>query len=165
MYVSDVVTNVIGNLMDKKPIGMDIFRPKSSWLDYGAAALSGAFAAGSAGRVGQTLFNAFLSGMTYIADAKDEVSVGGLLLSVSAGALSGFGGGDGVNGQRLRNVWKYSDDVIKNTVSPKKASQYAYKKVRCLVDAGRGIRNFVAVGTGVSAGKYVLSSVYRRACM
>lgn len=112
-----------------------------------------------------SFFNAFLSGMTYIADTKDEVSVGGLLLSVSAGALSGFWGGDGVDGQRLRNVWKYSDDVIKNTVSTKKASQYAYKKAMCIVKAGKGIGIFVAVGMGVSAGKYVLSSAYRRACM
>jgi len=122
-YVSDVVTNVVSG-----ETGWNILKPRSSVVDYIAAGASGAIAATGIGVVGAKLANAAIEGTAYVANqliAGEEVNKAQLATKM---VYSFVTSSKGINGSKLRGVYKRSNQVLKTAVSPKKIAMYTAKK-------------------------------------
>lgn len=124
-YVSDVVSNLAsGDSLSEALI------PTSSAVDYIAAAASGALAASGVGAVGSAIANAAIDGLAYAVNCGiegEKIDEAELLFTVAASALTA---GEGIDGAKLRGVYKYSKEVLKTAVSPKKISMYTAKKAK-----------------------------------
>ena len=126
-YIFDVVTS-----LKNGESFADALKPKSTWADYGAAALSGALAASGVGIVGSVIGNAAIGGVQYLANCEikgDAISSEDFAASIVIGGVSGLAGGKGANGKGLRGVYKRSSEVLRTTASPKKIAMYTAKKV------------------------------------
>ena len=124
-YICDVAQNVI----EGKPLA-EVFKPTSSWVDYGAAALSGALAATGIGTVASIAANAAIGGGSYLANCGIKGEKANLIdfgLSTFNGALAGRIGGKGADGKRMLGAVKRSKEVLKTAVSPKKVGMYTEK--------------------------------------
>ena len=133
--------DVIANFADKKSF-TEAFKPTSTFADYGAAALSGALAATGISAGASIIANAAISGVTYLANCRyKEVKATkkDFAVSVAVGAASGFVGGSGANGKKLRGVYSRSKQVINSTKSVKKQIMYRAKV--------SGIKKSVIVGS------------------
>ena len=133
--------DVIANFADKKSF-TEAFKPTSTFADYGAAALSGALAATGISAGASIIANAAIRGVTYLANCRyKEVKATkkDFAVSVAVGAASGFVGGSGANGKKLRGVYSRSKQVINSTKSVKKQIMYRAKV--------SGIKKSVIVGS------------------
>ena len=121
-YASDVVSNLVSG----KSLGESLTQT-SSWVDYLAAAASGALAASGVGVVGSKIINTAIEGTAYVANCiiNDE-EINSLELTVTMG-LSFFTSKKGVNGANLRGVYNRSKQVIKTTNSLQRAAKYLSK--------------------------------------
>ena len=122
-YVSDVVENVVSGQR-----GWDAFKPKSSVVDYVASAASGALAATGIGALGSKLANSAISGAAYAANqliAGEEVNTAEMAQAMISSAITS---GAGINGKKLRAVYKRSNQVLATAVSSKKIAMYTAKK-------------------------------------
>ena len=146
-YVSDVVTNVVSG-----ETGWNILRPRSSVVDYIAAGASGAIAATGIGVVGAKLANAAIEGVAYAANqliAGEEVNKAQLATKMVYSFLTSK---KGINGSKLRGVYKRSNQVLKTAVSPKKIAMYTEK-----IDSVRETVTTYILGTfkgGFNSGVY-----------
>ena len=145
-YVSDVITSCC----EGKSFA-EALKPTSSWVDYGAAALSGALAATGVGIGASVALNAAISGTAYLANCSlngVEATPLDFALTTGIGALSGLVGGSGANGAKLRGVVKTSKAVLATAVSAKKVAQYSAKIAACkaiaVVSASRTIGSVLA---------------------
>ena len=117
-YVSDVAISLFEGESFSEALKF-----RSSWADYGSAALSGALAASGIGLGAAIAANAALGGATYLANCAIEGADANMLdfgLATGIGALSGAIGGKGANGAKLRGIWKTSKTTLQTAVSPKK---------------------------------------------
>ena len=124
-YICDVATN----LLEGRTL-LESLTPTSSWVDYGAAAVSGALAASGIGAVASIVGNAALSGTAYLMNCSinDEPTESVDFISATiSGAISGAVGGKGANGKELRGVVRRSKEVIKSSVSQSKIAKYTLK--------------------------------------
>lgn len=124
-YFSDVVTN----LADGQSFAESL-KPRSSLVDYGSAAISGALAASSICLKGAVLANAVLGGVTYMANCiveNEDVNLIDLGVATGIGALAGRIGGSGANGKKLKGIFDTSKTILKTAVSPKKIAMYTAK--------------------------------------
>ena len=144
-YVSDVVYNLASG-----ESFLEALTPSSSGFDYLAAAASGALSATGIGTVASAITNAAIDGLAYAANCligEDEFNSDKLLLTMVAG---GIGAGKGVDGANLRGVYKYSTEVLKTAVSPKKIAAYTAKKINVVktvaVEIGKTLLDGVADG-------------------
>ena len=151
--------DVIANFADKKSF-TEAFKPTSTFADYGAAALSGALAATGISAGASIIANAAISGVTYLANCrykKVKATKKDFAVSVAVGAASGFVGGSGANGKKLRGVYSRSKQVINSTKSVKKQIMYRAKV--------SGIKKSVIVGsvrTVLSGFTSNISNFFRR---
>lgn len=116
-YASDVVTNLV-----EGESFAEALKPTSTWTDYGAAALSGALAATGVGLGVSVAANAAISGTAYLANcsvAGEDANIVDFGLATGTGIVSGFVGGSGVNGAKLRGIAKTSKEILKTAVSPR----------------------------------------------
>ena len=123
--------------------------PRSSIVDYGVAAASGAFAATGIGTGASIAANAALSGTAYILDCElegENVDTGRLAFSIVVGIAAGAIGGPGADGAKLMGVVKTSRNVLKTAVSPKKIAMYSAKI------AASGKATFVSTIRTITAG-------------
>lgn len=122
----------------------------SSWADYGAAALSGALAASGVGVIGSIAGNAGISSMNYLTNCEIEGKKGtaeGLLASATIGGLTGYAGGKGANGAKLRGIYSRANEVLDRVVSPKRIAQYTAKKTVVKMTVAK--ESFKTMGIGV----------------
>ena len=120
-------------------------------IDAISGAASGALAASGVGLLGQVVSNGTISGITYMARCdvtKTKMSTSELMKSIAVGAVSGFIGGKGADGNRLIGVYNTSKQVLKTAVSPKKISLYQGKISKCKTDAFK------------SAARSILASIF-----
>ena len=126
----------------------DALKPTSTWVDYGAAALSGAFAATSIGLGTSVVVNAAISSVTYITNSaisNEAVSVAGIVESAVVGAGAGVIGGKGANAKNLQGVVKTSKEVLKTAVSTKKIAMYEKKIISVKKETAASVaRTFLA---------------------
>ena len=156
-YVSDVVTS----LAEGKPLG-EALKPTSSWADYGSAAISGALSASGIGHVGSVVANAALSGATYLANCAisgEEVNSLDFLMTTTIGGISGFIGGSGADGKKLRGVYGTAKDVLKTAVSPKKQLMYMAKKTAVKKAVAMGVARTVTAGLTANAANYARKKI------
>ncbi|MGN0799389.1 MAG: RHS repeat-associated core domain-containing protein [Christensenellales bacterium] len=126
-YIADVASN----LASGKSFGESL-KPTSSWVEYTAAAASGALAASGVGLMGSIVGNAAISGTAYFANcdiANEEPTWAGFGVAVGSGIVSGLVGGKGANGNKLRGIYRTSKDILKTAVSAKKIAMYTTKIV------------------------------------
>lgn len=124
-YISDIAINLINGKTFTEAL-----RPTSSWVDYSAAALSGALAATGIGLAASVGANAAIGGATYLANCAvqgEDANIIDFTLATGTGALSGAVGGSGADGANLRGVVKTSKTILKTAVSPKKIAMYSAK--------------------------------------
>lgn len=143
-YVSDVTLN----LMSGQSFA-DALKPKSTWADYGAAALSGALAASGVGAVWSVAGNAAIGGFQYLAncDIKSEsITTIDLVGSIAIGGLTGLAGGKGANGKALRGVYNRSAEALRTAVSPKKIAIYTAKQIAVKQTAIKAATKTFALG-------------------
>ena len=157
-YICDFAQNVI----EGKPLA-EVFKPTSSWVDYGASALSGALAATGIGTVASIAANAAIGGGSYLANCGIKGEKANLIdfgLSTFNGALAGRIGGKGADGKRMLGAVKRSKEVLKTAVSPKKVGMYTEKIANY---AQKAVKSAVrtawagSVGIGMNKGRQMLT--------
>ena len=151
--VTQYVSDVVAQCKEGKSF-WEALKPKSSWVDYGAAALSGAVGATGIGFLGSIAANAGISGGQYLANCviKGKTpNIDQLGYEMGFGALSGMIGGKGADGANLLGVYKTSKHILKTAVSPKKIAMYSAKcaEVRKKVIVG----TVQSLMTGIHSGK------------
>lgn len=130
---NSIYIGCLTNLAEGKSF-VDSLTPKSTWADYGAAALSGALAATGIGLGASVVANAAIGGATYLVNCGINGETANIVdfgLATGIGVISGFVGGSGANGAKLRGVVKTSKMIIKTAVSPKKIAMYSAKIAAC----------------------------------
>lgn len=99
-------------------------------VDYVSAAIGGAIAATGIGTIGAIAANAALGGATYFADCSYKgvtANEKGFITSTVIGGVSGYVGGRGANGKKLRGIYSRSKQVINTTKSARKKAKYTAK--------------------------------------
>ena len=127
--IAQYATDVTINLRQGKSF-IDALSPRSSLVDYGAAAISGALAATGIGTGASISANAAISGIAYLSNGSiygSEITLSGFVEATVAGAAAGVVGGKGANGAKLRGITKTSRAVLKTAVSQKKVAMYTKK--------------------------------------
>ena len=127
--IAQYATDVTINLRQGKSF-IDALSPRSSLVDYGAAAISGALAATGIGMGASISANAAISGIAYLSNGSiydSEITLSGFVEATVAGAAAGVVGGKGANGAKLRGITKTSRAVLKTAVSQKKVAMYTRK--------------------------------------
>ena len=127
--IAQHATDVTINLRQGKSF-IDALSPRSSLVDYGAAAISGALAATGIGTGASISANAAISGIAYLSNGSiygSEITLSGFVEATVAGAAAGVVGGKGANGAKLRGITKTSRAVLKTAVSQKKVAMYTKK--------------------------------------
>ncbi|MBP3396491.1 MAG: RHS repeat-associated core domain-containing protein [Clostridia bacterium] len=128
-YISDVAQNIASG-----ETGSNVFKISSSWVDYAAAAVSGALAASGIGLGASIVANAAISGTAYSLNCSidgEETDPVDFIIATGTGAFSGLIGGKGANGAKLRGIAKTSKNALKTAVSPKKIAMYTAKIADC----------------------------------
>ena len=121
-YIGDVFYNAVSGKE-----GIDILVPSSSIVDYIAAGASGALAATGIGAIWSGVANAAIDGTAYLAN---QLISGEDVNSVELAMVAGFSfitAGPGMNGNKMRNIYKHSKNVLETAVSPKKIAMYTAK--------------------------------------
>ena len=127
--IAQYATDVTINLRQGKSF-VDALSPRSSLVDYGAAAISGALAATGIGMGASISANAAISGIAYLSNGSiygSEITLSSFVEATVAGAAAGVVGGKGANGAKLRGITKTSRAVLKTAVSQKKVAMYTKK--------------------------------------
>jgi RHS repeat-associated protein len=146
--VTQYVSDVVAQCKEGKSF-WEALKPKSSWVDYGAAALSGAVGATGIGFLGSIAANAGISGGQYLANCVIEgktPDIDQLGFEVGFGAFSGMIGGKGADGANLLGKYKTSKHVLKTTISRKKGKMYAAKIKEIKKTALKSIRQSIERG-------------------
>lgn len=121
-YIGDVFYNAVSGKE-----GVDILVPSSSLVDYIAAGASGALAATGIGAIWSRVANAAIDGTAYLAN---QLIAGKEVDSVELAMIAGFSfaaAGPGKNGNKMRNIYQHSKNVLETAVSPKKIAMYTAK--------------------------------------
>ena len=147
-----------------------------SYKDYGyvdvgivlsnvaSGAIMGALSMTSMKRASLTAVSAALAGTTYISEQvikNEPVKLDELLVSVGTGALSGYIGGDGIDGKTLSNNWH----VAKNTIKRKSSrgnKKYAFKEIARHSARKASVRNTVRVSLASSGATEVSLAFAKR---
>lgn len=161
-YVCDVATNLAeGNSL------VDSLAVRSSWVDYGSAAISGALAATGIGCVASITANAAISGTTYVLDCvlnEETPDISNFAVATAIGGVGGAIGGKGVNGSKLRGITKTSQKVLKTAVSAKKIMMYTAKiasaKTTAIVGAIRTVAASFSVNVFSAGRRKMFESPY-----
>ena len=127
--IAQYATDVTINLRQGKSF-INALSPRSSLVDYDAAAISGALAATGIGMGASISANAAISGIAYLSNGSiygSEITLSGFVEATVAGAAAGVVGGKGANGAKLRGITKTSRAVLKTAVSQKKVAMYTKK--------------------------------------
>jgi len=129
--IAQHATDVTINLRQGKSF-IDALSPRSSLVDYGAAAISGALAATGIGMGASVSANAAISGIAYRSNGSiygSEITLSGFVEATVAGAATGIVGSKGANGAKLRGITKTSRAVLKTAVSQKKVAMYIQRRL------------------------------------
>ena len=101
----------------------DVFKPRSTVVDYFAAGLSGAISSTGIGTGWAVFANALIADVTYFADCSIEGQQPDPLecvLATGSGMLAGFVGGAGVDLSKQKGIIETSKQYLKNATSAKK---------------------------------------------
>lgn len=153
--IAQYATDVTINLRQGKSF-IDALTPSSSFVDYGAAAISGALAATGIGLGTSVAANAAISGIAYLSNGSiygSEITLSGFVEATATGAVAGLVGGKGANGAKLRGITKTSRTVLKTAVSKKKVAMYT-KKIA-------SVKKDVAISTGRTVAATVMTNIRR----
>ena len=120
-----------------------------SAVDYVSAAVGGALAASGISAVGAIAANAALGGTTYLANCGykgEKANVVDLGAATVVGGIAGKIGGSGVNGRKLRGIYRRANDVIKTAKSARRIAKYVAKKTAIKVTVKSGVKQTVKAG-------------------
>lgn len=118
-------------------------------------------AATGIGLAGSVAANTAISSVAYLANTiseGDEPTLAGLAIAAGTGMASGFIGGSGVDGNKIKGAWNTSKDVLSTAVSPKKIAMYTAKIATCRKTIVVGtLRTVASIAASNAAGKVVYS--------
>ena len=120
-----------------------------SAVDYVSAAVGGALAASGISAVGAIAANAALGGTTYLANCGykgEKANVVDFGAATVVGGIAGKIGGSGVNGRKLRGIYRRANDVIKTVKSARRIAKYVAKKTAIKVTVKSGVKQTVKAG-------------------
>ena len=120
-----------------------------SAVDYVSAAVGGALAASGISAVGAIAANAALGGTTYLANCGykgEKANVVDFGAATVVGGIAGKIGGSGVNGRKLRGIYRRANDVIKTAKSARRIAKYVAKKTAIKVTVKSGVKQTVKAG-------------------
>ena len=107
--------------------------------------------------MGSIVANAALGGATYLANCSykgEKANVVDFAISTGAGAAAGYVGDSGVNAEKMRGVYKRSEQILKTAKSAKKVAQYNTKKTMVKTTVKTGIKNTVIAGFWSNVGNF-----------
>ena len=108
--------------------------------------------------------NAALGGATYLTNFAikgENANVIDFGLATGVGAVSGFVGGSGADGAKLRGITSTSKRILKTAVSPKKIAMYTAKLANVQRTIIRSSLHAVAAGFTSNSLNYVRRSLTR----
>ena len=147
-YVSDVVSDIVSGKSIR-----EILTPNSSLADYIAAGASGALAASGVGVVGSKIANAAIKGGAYVINSAiegEDISAWELTKTMISAGVSAKAG---INGAKMRGIYKRSNEVLKTTTSARKIAMYTSKKLN--------IKSTVFKKIGKTIGGTTISGAWR----
>lgn len=130
-FASQYVSNVIGGVLDGEAFGEALRIEAEDVPGLVGATLSGAVTATGITAGGLSIVNAAINTTSYLAECEitgQTVNKRKLAINIGIGIVIDARGEGGIDGKRLRGVWKTANQKIKNSKSVKKNSNLYSKE-------------------------------------
>ena len=116
------------------------------WVSAAAGAISGALATTGIGAIGSGIINAAVDGLEYMAIQTingEEIDNTELFATMF---ISSVTAGKGMNGAKMREIYKHSNTVLKTAISETKKQLYKDKKKDVIKKIGKGVADEIFDG-------------------
>ncbi len=167
---SQYAANVVLKLGEGNSLKEALLVKKEEILGLMGAAFSGLLTATGISAGGLTVANAAINTVTYLAECEvtgTKVNKKTLAINVAIGAVADIKGDGGINGKKLRGIWKESNRQLKRLKSAKKIMQYTAKKTavkkRVVKEIKETFKSSFRTNVGLPAGKWFVKKMWKTA--
>ena len=166
---SQYAANVVLKLGEGNSLKEALLVKKEEIPGLMGAAFSGLLTATGISAGGLTVANAAINTVTYLAECEvtgTKVNKKTLAINVAIGAVADIKGDGGINGKKLRGIWKESNRQLKRLKSAKKIMQYTAKKTavkkRVVKEIKETFKSSFRTNVGLPAGKWFVKKCGKR---
>ena len=167
---SQYAANVVLKLGEGNSLKEALLVKKEEIPGLMGAAFSGLLTATGISAGGLTVANAAINTVTYLAECEvtgTKVNKKTLAINVAIGAVADIKGDGGINGKKLRGIWKESNRQLKRLKSAKKIMQYTAKKTavkkRVVKEIKETFKSSFRTNVGLPAGKWFVKKMWKTA--